>query len=184
MSSNEPGRLETIMTRFATATFARGYYRNLAREIVLTGNEIVMDLGSGSGMAAKFIANELLKGDGHLTCVDVSRVWIEVAKKRTRSFSNIDYELGDISTLDIGDGSYDVVLVSFVLHDVDKDRRRVIVDELARKLKPCGRIVIREPTKNRHGMDPNDIRFLMTGAGLKEVESASLKGRFDATYLK
>jgi hypothetical protein len=33
-------------------------------------------------------------------------------------------------------------------------------------------------------MDPNDIRFLMIGAGLKEVERASVKGRFDATYLK
>jgi len=184
VSFNEPGKLETIMTRFATATFARGYYRNLAREIVLTGNEMVMDFGSGSGMAAKFIAKELLTGDGHLTCVDVSRVWIEVAKKRTRFFSNIDYKLGDISTLVIGDGSYDVILISFVLHDVDKGERRVIVDGLAKKLRPRGRIVIREPTKSRHGMDPNDIRFLMIGAGLKEVESTYVKGRFDATYLK
>jgi len=184
VSFTEPGRFEVIMTRFATATFARGYYGRLAREIGLTGNETVMDFGVGSGMASRYLAEDLSKGDGHLTCVDISRVWIEVAKKRTKSFSNVDYKLGEISSLDIGDKSYDVVVVSFVLHDVDEQERPIIANELARKLKPGGRIVIKEPTGSDHGMDPSDIRLLMSGAGLKEVESTSLKGRFDAVYLK
>jgi len=180
----EPGKLETVMTRFATATFGRGYYRKLASEVVLTGNETVMDFGSGSGMAAKYLAEHLSKGDGRLTCVDISRVWIEMAKKRTRLFSNVDYKLGHISTLEVGDKSYDVVLVSYVLHDVETQERPIIVSELASKLKPGGRIVIKEPTKRNHGIDPSDIRSLMSGAGLIEVVSSSPRGRFDATYLK
>lgn len=184
MSSTEPGKLEAIVTRFATATFGRGYYRKLASEVVLTGNETVMDFGSGAGMAAKYLAKDLSKGDGRLTCVDISKAWIEMAKKRTRLFSNVDYKIGHISTLEVGDKSYDVVLVSYVLHDVETQERPTIVSELASRLKPGGRIVIREPTKKNHGMDPNDIRSLMSGAGLREVESVFLKGRFDATYLR
>ncbi|MGD0057292.1 MAG: class I SAM-dependent methyltransferase [Methanomassiliicoccales archaeon] len=72
--SNEPGRLEAIMTRFAPATFALGYHKKLARKTVLTGNEMVIDFGSGSGMGARYLAKELSKGDGHLTCVDISGV--------------------------------------------------------------------------------------------------------------
>lgn len=184
VSFTEPGKFEVIMTRFATATFARGYYRQLVREIGLTGDEIVMDFGSGSGMTSRYIAEGLSKGDGHLTCVDISRIWIEVAKKRTKSFSNVDYRVGEISSLDIDDKSYDMVVVSFVLHDVEEQKRSVIVNELVRRLKPGGRIVIKEPTKRDHGMEPSDIRMLMSGAGLKEEESKSLKSRFDAIYRK
>jgi ubiquinone/menaquinone biosynthesis C-methylase UbiE len=107
-----------------------------------------------------------------------------VAKKRTKSFSNVDYRVGEISSLDIDDKSYDMVVVSFVLHDVEEQKRSVIVNELARRLKPGGRIVIKEPTKSDHGMEPSDIRMLMSGAGLKEEESKSLKSRFDAIYRK
>ncbi|MGD0057293.1 MAG: class I SAM-dependent methyltransferase [Methanomassiliicoccales archaeon] len=106
-----------------------------------------------------------------------------MTKKRIRFFSNIDYRLDDMSILEVGDKLYDVV-VSFVLYEMDTHDRPIIVNELARKFDPGIRIVTKEPTKSHHGIDPNDIRFLMSSASLKEVESASLKGGFDATHLK
>ena len=58
VSSNEPGRLEAIMTRFGIATFALGYYKKLTRKTVLTGNGMVMDFGSGSRMGARYLAKD------------------------------------------------------------------------------------------------------------------------------
>jgi ubiquinone/menaquinone biosynthesis C-methylase UbiE len=184
MSFREPGRIETVMTRLATATVASGYYKHLVRDIGLQGNEKVMDFGSGSGMASRYIAERLSNGEGHLTCVDVSKVWIEVAKKRTKAFSNVDFKLGEIASLDIENGSYDVIIISFVLHDVDKNQRQGIVNEIVNKLKFGGRIVIREPTRSDHGMDPADLRNVMVDAGLTESESKRVGSRFDAVYRK
>jgi ubiquinone/menaquinone biosynthesis C-methylase UbiE len=184
MSFREPGRIETMMTRLATATVASGYYKRLVRDIGLQGNERVMDFGSGSGMASRYIAERLTDGEGHLTCVDVSKVWMGVAKKRTKAFSNVDFKLGEITSLDIENGSYDVIIISFVLHDVDKHERQGMVNEIANKLKSGGRIVIREPTRSDHGMDPTDLRTVMMGAGLTESEGKKVGSRFDAVYRK
>ena len=56
-----------------------------------------------------------------------------MTKKRTRFFSNIDYRLDDVSTLEVGDKLHDVV-VSPVLYEMDIHDKPIIVNELARKL--------------------------------------------------
>ena len=83
----------------------------------------------------------------------------------------MDYKLGDIATLDIADNAYDIVVVHFVLHHVEEDQRQEKVDILARKLRPHGRLFIREPTREQHGTPAVEIRALMSTAGLHERES-------------
>ena len=146
-------------------------YKRYVDSFDLTGNEVVLDYGSGSGRISRHIAERLLSGKGHLTCVDVSKVWIETIQKRLKKYPNVDYTLGDIAALDIADNAYDIVVVHFVLHHVEKDQRQEKVDILARKLKPHGRLFIREPTREQHGTPAVEIRALMSTAGLHERES-------------
>ena len=154
----------------------------------LEGSESVLDYGSGSGRISRHIAERLLQGNGHLTCVDVSKVWFETIQKRLKKYHNVDFKLGDIAALDIADNAYDIVVVHFVLHHVEKDERQEKVDILARKLKPHGRLFIREPTRAEHGTPPAEIRALMSTAGLHERESRmtrSLMGEvFDGVFDK
>ena len=85
-----------------------------------------------------------------MTCVDVSKVWMETIKKRLKKYHNVDYKLGDIVALDIADSAYDIVVVHNVLLHVAKDEQQEKVAVLTRKLKPDGRLFIREFTRAEH----------------------------------
>jgi ubiquinone/menaquinone biosynthesis C-methylase UbiE len=185
--SSEPSRLQVFFTVLLGYGVARPYKRYVD-SFGLTGNEIVLDYGSGSGRISRHVAERLLPGKGHLTCVDVSKVWMGTLQKRLKRYPNVDYKLGDIAALNIADNAYDIVVVHFVLHHVEQDQRQEKLDILARKLKPHGRLFIREPTRAEHGTQPAEIRALMSAAGLHERESRmtrSLTGElFDAVFDK
>jgi hypothetical protein len=59
--------------------------------------------------------------------------------------------------------------VHFLLHEVPAPQRTQAVRHLARVLRPGGTIVLREPIAAAHGIAPQEIRRLMTEAGLQEV---------------
>ena len=152
----------------------------------LRGDERVLDFGCGGGAGSRCLASFLNK-DGHLTCVDVAAYWIEKARKRLRKYPNVECRAGDIRELDIADSSFDVVSVFHVIHDIAPPERQGTVDVLSRKLKADGRLFIREPIKTSHGMPVDEIRALMSSAGLKEAEHRQSKseysGRFEKTPL-
>ena len=168
--SSEPNRLQVFFMVRLGDSISRPYKRYVD-SFGLAGDEMVLDYGSGWGQISQHIAERLSQGNGHLTCVDVSKVWIETIQKRLKKYPNVDYKLGDIAALDITDNAYDIVVVHFVLHHIEKNQRQEKVDILARKLKPHSRLFIREPTREQHGTPVVEIRTLMSTAGLHERES-------------
>lgn len=146
-----------------------GFYRTAVESLDLQGHERVLDFGSGAGTPARLMACELLEGGGQLTCVDISKVWLETAQKRLREYPNVTFHLGEISELDIPDASQDVVFVHFVIHDIPVSQRPHVVKHLARKLIAGGRLFIREPL---NVIDQDEIRRLMKQNGLSEIGSS------------
>lgn len=177
MAFQEPGPLEVLITVLLTRTFGSPFYRDYVDSLGLQGNERVLDYGSGAGAGARFLARKLQAGGGRLTCVDISKVWIEVARKALRKYPHVDLQQGEIATLDIPDGAYDAVVVHFTLHDIPSEQRSEIVARLARKLRPGGQLFIREPMQQGHGMPAAEIRRLMAENGLHEAEAAITHSR-------
>jgi SAM-dependent methyltransferase len=165
--SYEPSFFEVFFTVTVGNLFG-GLYKEYVDRLGLKGGEHVLDFGSGSGNPARFIA-PLLKDGGRLTCVDVSKTWMDVARKRLRRYSNVEFKLGDIAALDLPGVGYDVVFVHFVLHDIDAAERPRIVQHLALKLKRDGRLFLREPLRF---ISQDEIRLLMRQSGLEEVGSS------------
>ncbi|HEY9247424.1 MAG TPA: class I SAM-dependent methyltransferase, partial [Candidatus Methanoperedens sp.] len=97
------------------ATPSPARFINNINSLDLKGNERVLDFGAGSGVCSKHLAARLLKGGGHLTCLDISRVWQDVIKKTLKRYPNVDYVLGDITTLNIPTASFDAILSHFVI---------------------------------------------------------------------
>jgi ubiquinone/menaquinone biosynthesis C-methylase UbiE len=174
MSFKEPNFIH-VMLLSGLGVVARPFYRRFVDSMHLKGNERVLDFGSGAGGSSVHIAQTLLKGNGRLTCVDMSRVWMRIIKKRLKAFPNVEFKLGDVSEIDIESSSYDAVVIHFVLHDVEQDLRQRTLDALSRALKDTGRIYIKEPLGKRHGMPAEEIRGLMTQIGLKEIDFKILK---------
>ena len=170
-----PSKSEVKLNIYATSVFMKPAYKSIVKTMKLRGNEKVMDFGSGTGPASELIARTLEDGNGQLTCLDISETWMKVIKKRLENFSNIEYLLGDITEMDLNENTYDVILIHFVLHDIDKVIRPAIIEKLSYILKPGGRLVIREPSSSHHGMPGGEIRDLMTKNGLIEKSFKSRK---------
>jgi ubiquinone/menaquinone biosynthesis C-methylase UbiE len=149
----------------------------------LKGNERVLDFGCGGGAGSRCLAN-LLSKDGHLTCVDLSSYWITKARKRLDRSSNVECKSGDIREMDIPDASFDVISILHVVHDIAPADRQDILKTLSQKLKEGGLFFIKEPVKKSHGMPAEEIRALLSGAGLNEVEHEETKSEYTGKYQK
>ena len=91
---------------------------------------------------------------------------------------------GDIRELDIPDSSFDVISAIHVVHDIAPAERQDIVKTLSRKLKAGGLFFIREPIKKSHGMPVEEIRTLLSDAGLNEIEHKETKSEYIGKYQK
>ena len=155
------------------------YFKNFGLE----GDEKILDFGCGGGAGSRCLAN-LLNQDGHLTCVDISSYWIRKARKKLEKYSNVECEIGDIRKMNMPDFSFDVISIIHVIHDIDPADRQDTVSALSQKLKGKGTLFIRERTQEPHGMPVDEIRTLLSGAGLKEIEHKVSKSEYMGKYQK
>ena len=162
--SYEPTDTEIRLALALGLTILSPYYHQFARGLKLIGNERVLDFGSGLGVCSRHIAACLQRAGGRLDCVDVSHKWICVARKTLRGYSNADFHLGHIAEVTLPDSAFDMVVVHFVLHDIPAVQRLGVMHALARKLKPQGRLMFREPVVET--VCPDELRQLGVDAGL------------------
>lgn len=176
MAFHEPSGAEVALTRLIMTVIEGPFYRRYVENLGLSGGENVLEFGPGSGKMSKYIAGALPRG--HLTIVDRSRVWIGVVRKKTAKCPNVSLHQGRITELPIADGAFDVVIASYVIHDVDEDERQTVVDALAAKVRKGGRMFVRDPELNGrsgHGITRADLRRVMQNSGLKEVSFERVK---------
>ena len=186
-SFKEPNRILAALQAFTTGIMARTYYRYYIEGLGFRGDERVLEYGSGSGAMSQYLAKTLR--NGHLTCVDISRVWMGYMKKVVRKYPNIDLMHGDIADLRIPDESYDVVFVHYIIHDVPAGFQREKMRIALTKLKKGGKVFLREPTSPGHGIAPEKVRAIMRENGLTEISSATGKSpqgtpTFQGIYVK
>jgi ubiquinone/menaquinone biosynthesis C-methylase UbiE len=158
-------------------------YNSYFQTFGLKGNEKVLDFGCGGGAGSKYLVS-LLNNEGHLTCIDLSSYWIERARKRLKKYSNIECKSGDIRELDIPDSCFNVITVIHVIHDIIPEDRKDTLNTLSEKLKTGGLFFVREPVKKPHGMSPDEIMSLFTGAGLIEITHDETKSEYMGKYQK
>ncbi len=161
--------MEVALQRALNNRLLSPFYRRFVDQMHLRGDERVLDYGSGGGAAARHLAKRLAVGGGRLMCIDVSERWQTALRKVLRAYPDVEYRQGDVREMGLPDGRFDVVLVHWMLHDVPPGDRPSIVAELARLLRPGGRLFSREPTSARHGMSPVAARRLFEAAGLTEA---------------
>jgi ubiquinone/menaquinone biosynthesis C-methylase UbiE len=177
----KPTRIERAMVLMVSPLIRPFVYRQFVERIGLKGGEKVIDFGSGWGDESYYIS-PLLSDGGHLTLLDVSSEWQQVARRRLRRFSNMTFVNSDIFHAGLADCSFDVVVVHYVLHDIPPREREGTVKEIARKLRPGGFIYLNEPLVKQHGMPEGEIVALMNGAGLVRESSRVSLGFFEGKF--
>lgn len=108
----------------------------MAAHAPLDGESHVLDLGSGYGAPARFLASRF---GCRVTGLNVSAVEIEEAERQTRSeglASSVTFDRGDFHDLPYPGGTFDVIWSQdSLMYGADKRR---ILEEVTRVLKPGG----------------------------------------------
>jgi ubiquinone/menaquinone biosynthesis C-methylase UbiE len=148
--------------------------------------DVVLEVGCGTGDVA-LVAGAQSGVTGRVSGIDPSSEMIAVARaKAARSRIRVDFQIGVIEALPFPDASFDVVLSSLMMHHLPDDLKQLGLAEIARVLKPGGRLLIvdmKRPTnKIGRGMltlafhgglasGVEDLPALLQGAGFTDVET-------------
>lgn len=162
--SNFAERLDDFLVK----NLAYFNYRNYAKELNLQGNERVLEVGCREGNLSRFLAEGLPYEE--LICIDNSRCWIEKSKSRLEKTKNIVFKLCNVLDLKTKD-YFDIIAIHYVLHDITKEEIGKAINILSGSLKENGKIFIKEPTREGHGIPSNEIRRLMSSEKFLEITS-------------
>ncbi|MGB2982821.1 MAG: class I SAM-dependent methyltransferase [Candidatus Bipolaricaulia bacterium] len=172
MSFESPTRLEKIAFRIEwnlSGPLIAPYLKGLG----LQGDETVLEVGCGGGAVTRHLAR--LLPHGRVIGVDPSAYWVEHARGRLRRVRNVALFVGDVLSADISPESLDAALFHYVLHDIPAADRPTTLARIEELLKPGGRLFLREPTREAHGMRPDKIRGLLSSVGLREEQAHEKK---------
>jgi arsenite methyltransferase len=107
----------------------------------LQPGETVLDLGSGGGIDV-FLAAKSVGPEGHVIGVDMTPAMLERARTNARKggYTNVEFREGRLERMPVEDGTIDAVTSNCVINLVPD--KAVVFREIARVLKPGGRMVI------------------------------------------
>ncbi|GAB1204266.1 hypothetical protein APSETT445_002916 [Aspergillus pseudonomiae] len=105
--------------------------------------ETVLDLGSGSGIDVLLAARKV-GPNGQAIGVDMTRSMIELAEKNTlkAELSNVKFIESNINSIPLPDSSVDCIISNCVINLVPATDKAAVFREIARLLKPGGRVAI------------------------------------------
>jgi ubiquinone/menaquinone biosynthesis C-methylase UbiE len=126
--------------------------------------ERVLEIGPGTGYYTFEMAGRL--DGGHVDVFDIQQEMLDhvMREAERRGVANVQPALGDAQELPYGDDSFDAVVLITVLGEIpDQDRA---LSEIARVLKPGGRLVVGEMFFDPHVVPSGKLRERAGRAGL------------------
>jgi ubiquinone/menaquinone biosynthesis C-methylase UbiE len=127
-----------VVTRNKEQEFRR-YILDLAG---LKPGEAVLDVGCGTGTQA-ILAKEYVGEAGSVSGIEPAMEMVNYARRKAaRRGLSVDIKPGVIEQLNYPDKSFDVILCIIVMHHMPDETKVLGIKEMARVLKPGGRLLV------------------------------------------
>jgi SAM-dependent methyltransferase len=114
-----------------------------------TAQERWLDVACGPGIVARALASHA----GAVHGVDMTAAMITVAEREAAAagLANVTFAVGDAAALELPDASFDGAVARFAIHHMPQPSR--LVSELARVVRPGGRIVLADHLADENAAD-------------------------------
>jgi len=106
-------------------------------ELLKYKEKIILDLCCGTGNQIKLLSKH---GFSNLSCLDISDSMLEIAKRGNSSIIKIYKE--DAINTNFDDASFDVVILSFAIHEKDRNTQQALMNEAYRIIKKDGLMLV------------------------------------------
>ena len=171
-----------LMVWFIDTFVFRGQVRELRQRTAtlarMQPGETVLDVGCGTGTLAIEVARRVGRA-GRVAGVDPGTQQIARAHaKAARRHVSIEFQIGVIEHLAFPDQTFDVVLSTLMMHHLPASLKRQGLAEIARVLKPGGRLVIADFTRKQERQS-QAARFHAGGSGMQELAAIVSDAGFD-----
>lgn len=152
----------------------KDYYDETLKDIIIqktnikTGNT-VLDIGCGTGFLTLGLAKAVGK-NGKVIGIDISEEMMKKAEENLfrAGVSNIEFKVGDAENIPLEDNSMDTVVGNMVLHHCPNPENAV--KEMARVLKPNGRLVLADMEEHKEGWLKDEMADLWLGFNLQKIK--------------
>lgn len=172
------------------ASFGKEHdYRERGLDLAnLRPGEVVLDIGCGTGTLA-IAAKRRVGASGSVYGVDASpEMLARATKKAMKAGAEIGFRNGIVEALPFGNGEFDAVLSTMMMHHIGPKSRLECAREVRRVLKPGGRVLVVDFAKpapgkkglldhfHHHGyVKLDDLIRLLSEAGLNTLASGAME---------
>jgi ubiquinone/menaquinone biosynthesis C-methylase UbiE len=142
----------------------------LRETLAPTPGERVLEVGVGTGYYSLDLAGWIAGDGGELELFDLQQEFLDhtMGRAAERGLTNLTATRGDATALPHPDESFDAVVLTAVLGEIpDGD---AALREIARVLKPDGRLIVGELFGDPHFTTPGSLERRASAAGLRLIE--------------
>jgi protein-S-isoprenylcysteine O-methyltransferase Ste14/SAM-dependent methyltransferase len=168
---------ETLLLGDCRSAFLNEFSR------IIRGNEVVLDVGAGTGRFSLAMAKKL--STGKVICLDLSEEMLQILERKAEKEGlkdKIQLLKGEASSSGLKNESVDLVVSNNVFHELSSPK--TVLAEMIRVLKPNGWIIItdfrdtrisklicRPHSEDAHGpFRVNELETILSEAGLSKVK--------------
>ena len=144
----------------------------------------VADIGAGGGWFTIRLARRV-GPNGVVYAEDIQRLMIEAIERRVQreGLTNVQTKLGEGNDPRLPPGALDAVLIVDAFHEIPVDERVVLLENVARSLKPNGLIGIIDYREGEGGPGPAPEERVAPGVIIETAKAAGLTLDRQETFL-